>query len=184
MAANEAPDTRRTYRNILLVLVRGGAAALAGVLFMVIASVALIFAPEGAIPRLGFAAVMALLGAILILLAVRIIGSRMTTVPDGVFVHTVFRRCVFVPWAEVTDVRLIPAPRLRNQFARDQVAVAIFRGHRRRLLCLGASFEEPSPAADTMLRSLRAEYTAWRDTSRDEATTGAWERATRRGPAA
>jgi hypothetical protein len=66
-----------------------------------------------------------------------------------------------VPWEQVADIQLIPAPRLNNQFTRTSVAVAVLRDGHRPAYCLGASFDGPSPAAETMLRDLAAEHEAW-----------------------
>ena len=155
-------DPYRVYRNIVLVVVRGGASMLLGVMLILSFALAATQMPSGDTAlRLSAVAVMAGIGAILIWLGIRIIGSRISAGSDGLFIHTVFRRCRFVPWGQVTGFQLVPAPRLNNQFTRTSVTVAVLRAHHGPLYCLGASFSEPSPAADAMLQSLQAEHQAW-----------------------
>jgi hypothetical protein len=86
-----------------------------------------------------------------------VIGSRITTTGAGVFVHSVFRSCVFVPWDAVAGFELIRAPRLDSQFSRQSAAIAVNRRHQDTVYCLGASFTEPKAAAAGMLEALQTE---------------------------
>jgi hypothetical protein len=156
----------RIYRSIIRVLVRGGACILAGMFLILSFGAAGVFAmPQGdTASRLGAVAVMMGIGALLIWLGVRMIGSRIAAGPDGIVIHRAFRRRQFVPWEQAADIELIPTSRLNNQFTRTSVAVAVLRNGHRPAYCLGASFDEPSQAAETMLYDLRAEHEAWQTT--------------------
>jgi hypothetical protein len=163
VAEPEENPPYQVYRNILRVLVRGGAVILAGlfVILSVSAVVAFGLVPGDAARRLGDVAAAAGFGGVWIWLGIRIIGSRIQARPDGLLFHFVFRRREFLPWDHVTGLRLIQTPRLDNRFTRSSVAVAVLRADRRPTYCLGSGFDEPQPAADTMLRGLQAEYQAW-----------------------
>lgn len=165
------PTDYPIYRNILLVLVRGVAVLALAVVFLLAMVVFAIRTPPGAeTASRTIAALMAVVAIVLAWIGIRTIGSRITVTSDGVFVHTVFRRCQFISWTSIADFDLISASRLNNQFTRAAVAIAVIqrhqyerrseRGHERRigpLYCIGVSFTERSPAATTMLEALRSE---------------------------
>jgi len=150
------------YRNIVLVLIRGGITLAPSVVILssmvLYVTQTLPTADAASKTAAAVAVALSLLGA---WLAVRIVGSRITAGPDGLFVHRVLRRCQYVPWQDVTGFKLIPAARLNNGFTRSAVAVAVLRDCQRPLYCLGASFSEPSPAANNMLDALRSEHQTW-----------------------
>jgi len=155
------PEAQRTiYRNIVVVLVRGGAVlAVALVLLLGMLMYAFTTFPHADSTSSIAAVIGTLIAALLIWLAVRIVGSRISADQDGVFVHTVFRPCKYIPWGDITGFELIPARRLNNQFTRSAVAIAVMRtGQRKPLYCLGASFTERSAAAESMLEALRASH--------------------------
>lgn len=68
-----------------------------------------------------------------------------------------------MPWEDITGLTLTPTPRFNNRFTRSAVAVAIMRRHEQPIYCLGASFAEPSSAADSMLGELQSQHHAWLD---------------------
>jgi hypothetical protein len=155
------PADRAVYRNVLLVMVRGGALLTVSFFLLLAVIIAAVLGPSFDTARWSVAGVGVGIVALLVLLAIRTVGSRITAGPDGVFVHTVFRTCQYLPWTNITGFELIPAPRLNNQFTRSAVAIAVIRPHEHKpLYCLGASFAQPSPAADAMLEALRASQRA------------------------
>jgi hypothetical protein len=155
----ELPPTPMVYRNVVLVLVRGGAVLLVALVILLgMIMYAITTLPHAGTASRITAAVATVIALLLVWLAIRTIGSRITATADGVFVHTVFRRCQYLPWTSVTGFELIPAPRFNNRFTRSAVAIAVIRSHERKpAYCLGASFTQPSPAADAMVEALRSE---------------------------
>ncbi len=156
---SEPPAERVVYRNILLVFIRGGIILLPAVVITVsMIMYAATTLPHADATSKTTAAVTVLIAAALIWLAIRTIGSRITVTGEGLFVHTVFRRCQFQFWDSITGFELIRATRFDNRFTRSAVAIAVTRSHQHKpVYCLGASFSGPSPAADTMLRALQSE---------------------------
>jgi hypothetical protein len=151
------PAQRTVYRNVLLVMVRGGALLTVSFFLLLAVIIAAVLGPSFDTASWTGVGVFTLIGALLVLLAIRTIGSRITAGSDGVFVHTVFHTCQYLAWDNIAGFELIPAPRLNNQFTRSAVAIAVIRPHQRKpLYCLGASFTQPSAAAGTMLEALRA----------------------------
>jgi hypothetical protein len=152
-----APPAQRTvYRNVLLVMVRGGALLTVSFFLLLAVTIAAVLGPTFDTYSWTAVGVFAFIAALLVLLAIRTIGSRITAGPDGVFVHAVFRARQHVPWNTITGFELIPVPRLNSQLTRSAVAIAIIRPDQHKpLYCLGASFTQPSPAAETMLEALR-----------------------------
>src|SRR5215469_4358050 len=162
MAESGAASPYRIYRNILLVVFRGGLVLLTGAFFVVgMALAAILVVPDYHAVRLTGLAAVAGIGLILGWLGIRMIGSRISASRDGLLIHRVLRRRAYVPWDQVTGIQLTPARRLRTNFAPDPVAIMVHRAGRRPLYCLGASFAEPSPAASQMLTSVQAEHQAW-----------------------
>jgi hypothetical protein len=152
----------RTYRNILLVLIRGGVVAAPGVLILLCMPLYATHMPPGAGARSKAAAAVATgIGVLVVWTAIRVIGSRISAGPEGLVVYKVLRRRQYVPWQDVTGFQLIRAPRFSNSYTRTAVAVAVLRDQHRPLYCLGASFTEPSHAADDMLHALQSERRSW-----------------------
>lgn len=158
----ESASSYRVYRNILLVLIRAAVIVLAAIVVLVSMVLYATHTLSGAdTTSKATAASITAIAFLLIWIAVRVVGSRISVGADGLFVHRVFRRTSYVPWEDVITIELIPAPRFNNSFTRSAVAVAITRDHDRPLYCLGASFSERAQAADTMLRALQSEHQAW-----------------------
>jgi Bacterial PH domain len=151
---------RIVYRNIAVVLVRGGAVlAVALVLLLGMVMYAFTTFRHADTTSRTAAAFMVLIAALLIWIAIRIVGSRISADPDGVFVHTVFRPCKYISWDDITGFELVPARRLNNLFTRSAVAIAVMRtSERTPLYCVGASFTERCAAAESMLEALRASH--------------------------
>ena len=158
----ESASLYRVYRNILLVLARGAIILLAGIVILVSMVLYATHTLSGADTASKTAAEAATgIGVLLVWIAIRVAGSRISAGPDGLFVHKVFRRTSYVPWEDVISAELIPAPRFNNRFTGSAVAVAVIRDHDRPLYCLGASFSERAQAADTMLSALQSQHQSW-----------------------
>jgi hypothetical protein len=173
MHATAPASPYRVYRNILLVLIRGVITALPGVVILLCAPLYATHTLPGADATSKItAAVAAGIAVLLLWIAVRVVGSRISAGPDGLYVYRVFRRRRYVPWEDATGFRLIRAPRFDNRFTRSAVAVAVLPDQRPPLYCLGASFTEPSKSADTMLSALQSEHQSWLSAAGEPATTG------------
>jgi hypothetical protein len=97
------PADRAVYRNVLLVMVRGGALLTLSFFLLLAVIIAAVLGPSFDTTRWTVAGVGVGIVGLLVLLAIRTVGSRTTAGPDGVFVHTVFRACQYLRWPTSQD---------------------------------------------------------------------------------